>query len=93
MQNIPIPDGIYLTQDNRYRGFFVIYTLRLKLLYRVCVLIPTPIVPYLMPVKELEKIDSKSQVKVLRLPDLDYFNNMASIEKLNQWCYGWSLKF
>ena len=43
--------------------------------------------------KELEKIDSKSQVKVLRLPDLDYFNNMASIEKLNQWCYGWSLKF
>ena len=93
MQNIPIPDGIYLTQDNRYRGFFVIYTLRLKLLYRVCVLIPTLNVPYLMAVKELEKIDSKSQVKVLRLPDLDYFNNMASIEKLNQWCYGWSLKF
>lgn len=56
-------------------------------------LIPTPNVPYLMAVKELEKIDSKSQVKVLRLPDLDYFNNMASIEKLNQWCYGWSLKF
>ena len=46
-----------------------------------------------MAVKELEKIDSKSQVKVLRLPDLDYFNDIASIEKLNQWCYGWSLKF
>lgn len=43
--------------------------------------------------ERIGKIDSKSQVKVLQLPDLDYFNNMASIEKLNQWCYGWSLKF
>ena len=59
--------------------FFVIYTLRLKFLYRVCVLIPTPNVPYLMAVKELGKIDSKSQVKVLQLPDLNYFNDIVRI--------------
>lgn len=93
MQNISIPDGIYLTQDNRCRGFFVIYTLKLKLSYRVCVLIPTPNVPYLMAVKELGKIDSKSRVTILRLPDLDYFNDIATIEKLKKWCYGWELKY
>ena len=92
IQNIPIPDGIYLTQDNRYRGFFVIYTLKLGLSYRVCTLIPTPNIPYLMAVDELRKINAGCCVKVARLPDLDFLNDEKSIKKLRTWCYGWAME-
>lgn len=92
MQDLSIPDGIYLTKDNRYRGFFVVYTLQLKLLYRVCVLIPTPNVPYLLAVKELEKINSQTKIRVVRLPERDYFNDINSIMNLRSWCYGWNME-
>ena len=92
IQNIPIPDGIYLTQDNRYRGFFVIYTLKLELSYRVCTLIPTPNIPYLIAVDELRKINAGCCVKVVRLPDLDFLNDEKSIKKLRTWCYGWAME-
>lgn len=92
IQNISIPDGIYLTQDNKYRGFFVIYTLELKFKYLVCVLIPTPMIPYLAVTKELEKIDAYSRIKILSLPDLDYLNNDEAIKRLREWCYGWRMK-
>lgn len=92
IQNISIPDGIYLTQDNKYRGFFVIYTLELKFKYRVYVLIPTPMIPYLAVAKELEKIDAYSRIKILSLPDLDYLNNDEAIKRLREWCYGWRMK-
>lgn len=92
IQNISIPDGIYLTQDNKYRGFFVIYTLELKFKYRVCVLIPTPMIPYLAATKELEKIDAHTRIKILSLPDLDYLNNDEAIKRLREWCYSWKMK-
>lgn len=76
-----------MTQDNKYRGFFVIYTLELKFKYRVCVLIPTPMIPYLAVAKELEKIDAYSRIKILSLPDLDYLNNDEAIKRLREWCY------
>ena len=92
IQNISIPDGIYLTQDNKYRGFFVIYTLELKFKYRVCVLIPTPMISHLAATKELEKIDAHTRIKILSLPDLDYLNNDEAIKRLREWCYSWKMK-
>lgn len=92
LQNIQIPDGIYLTGDNRYRGFFVVYTLKLKLEYRVCVLIPTPMVPYLAATKELGKIEANCPIRIMRMPELDYLNDDNAISRLRKWCYGWDLK-
>lgn len=93
IQNFLLPDGIYLTQDNEYRGFFIVYTLKLKFKYRVCVLIPTPMVPYLSATKALEKIEANKFIKILKLPDLDYLTNDNAIMRLRRWCYGWSLAF
>ena len=93
IQQISIPDGIYLTEDNRYRGFFVVYTLRLEFSYRVCVLIPTPLVPYLAVAKQLQKIEADSSIQVLSLPNLDFLNDLSAIERLKKWSYGWNLKF
>lgn len=87
-QNISLDDGIYLTQDNRYRGFFVIYTLKLQQIYRVCVLIPTPLIPFLSAVKELEKINAGTSLRILKLPDLNYLQDSNAINRLRDWCYG-----
>ena len=92
-QNISLDDGIYLTQDNRYRGFFVIYTLKLQQIYRVCVLIPTPLIPFLSAVKELEKINAGTSLRILKLPDLNYLQDSNAINRLRDWCYGWKMNF
>ena len=93
VQNISVGDGIYLTQDNRYRGFFVIYTLKLQQIYRVCVLILTPLTPFLCAVKELEKINAGTSLRILKLPDLNYLQDSNAINRLRDWCYGWKMSF
>ena len=90
-QEIMVKDGIYITQDNRYRGFFVVYTLSLKLTYKICVLIPTPQMPYLFAAKELQKITAGDSIKVKELPPLDYLEDKVSISRLTKWVYGWNM--
>lgn len=93
-QNVSVPDGIYLTRDNRYRGFFVVYSLYLQNTYRVCVLIPTPNVGYLQACYELQKINSGTHIHVCRLPEnLDFLCDLDAINQLRRWCYGWNLDF
>lgn len=46
-QHLTLEDGIYLTRDNRYRGFLVIYTLKHFYSYKVCAHIPVPTVEYM----------------------------------------------
>lgn len=88
IQNLFVNDGIYLTRDNRYRGFFVVYTLKLKCNYKVCVLIPTPNVPYISAIKELENLERGSVINLRPLPILDFFTNIDNIVSLRNWCYG-----
>lgn len=91
-QNISVPSGIYLTRDNRYRGFLVVYSLKLRKAYRVCVLIPTPKVEYLIACMELRKINSNSILRVIPLPhNEDFMCDEISVKKLYKWAYGWHL--
>ena len=92
-QNISVPDGIYLTQDNRYRGFFVIYSLTLRRVYRVCVLIPTPNIDYLSACMGLRTMVPQNPIRIIRLPDDDYLCDITAINRLREWCYGWKLEF
>lgn len=94
IQPINVRDGIYLTRDNRYRGFFIVYTLTLKSSYKVGVLIPTPKVDYHRACEELKKIGQGSIISVSALPyENDFFEDYASIKRLQNWAYGWSLTF
>lgn len=93
-QNVSVPDGIYLTRDNRYRGFFVVYSLKQQKTYRVCVLIPTPNVEYLQACYELRKINAGTYIQIVPLPEsLDFICDTTAINRLKNWCYGWSLDF
>lgn len=91
-QNVSVPDGIYLAGDNRYRGFFVVYSLQLQKSYKVCVLLPTPNVEYSIACIELRKISSNSKIQVVLLPpNQDYMCNEDNVIKLRKWVYGWEL--
>ena len=74
-----------------YRGFFVVYSLRLHRAYKVCVLIPTPKVEYLAACMELRKITSQNPISVKCLPQLDYLQDKGAILRLKDWCYGWQV--
>lgn len=47
-QPINMQNGIYLSNDNRHRGFFIIYTCQYKTArkHHFCCFIPTPLMPY-----------------------------------------------
>ena len=94
LQNLTISDGIYLSKDNRIRGFFVVYTLTKVLRHRVCVFIPTPNVPYEAATFYLKQIVPSSRVPIEKLfPYFDFLNNKEDIIRLRKWCFGWSMKF
>lgn len=91
IQNLPVPDGIYYSMDNRYRGFFVIYSLKLVQIHRVCVLIPTPNVPLILAATELRKIQSGTKIHIRELPDMDFLTNDEAVTRLRSWVYGWNM--
>ena len=94
LQNLTISDGIYLSKDNRIRGFFVVYTLTKVLRHRVCVFIPSPNVPYEAATFYLKQILPSSRVPIEKLfPYFDFLNNKEDIIRLRKWCFGWSMKF
>lgn len=90
-QNMFLPNDIYITTDNRMRGFFVVYTLKIRTIHKVCVLIPTPKVEYLSAAYELRKIQHGSILPLWSPPkNMDFINNQQDIERLRNWCYGWN---
>ena len=90
-QNLNLNDGIYLTNDNQYRGFFVVYSLRLRVMYKICVLIPVPNMDYLVACMRLKQIESNTTISVKPLPCLDYLQDEKAVQRLRDWCYGWSM--
>lgn len=90
-QNLNLNDGIYLTNDNQYRGFFVVYSLRLRAIYKICVLIPVPNMDYRVACMGLEKIEPNTKISVKPLPYLDYLQDERAVRRLRDWCYGWSM--
>ena len=92
-QNLMAPDGIYYTLDNRYRGFFVIYTLKLIRSYKVCCLIPTPKMDYLATCMQLRELGPDNPISVRKLPDLDFLTDKDAMIRLREWCYGWDMEF
>lgn len=91
-QDLKVSDGIYYTMDNRYRGFFVVYTLKLRRMYKVCCLIPTPKMEYLAACMQLRELGPENPISVCSLPNLDFLTDKEAMIRLRTWCYGWDMK-
>ncbi len=83
-------DGIYLTCDNRFRGFVVIYTLDKRQRYRVMVFIPTPMIPYEDAVFNLIDFEQKA-LPVIRGNFAEYKDSKDNIINIRNWVYSWKI--
>ena len=91
-RHLDVADGVYLSNDNRYRGFFVIYTAKRMQIYRFLVFLPTPFFYYEAAATLFRTIESGDCLSLMRINDSDYIANKENMQLIKQWTYSWTLK-
>lgn len=88
-----IPDGIYLSNNNQYRGFFVIFSCKYTSIriHRFCVCIPTPMMPYEMIHQYFKNYIPDTPIYMQNISG-DYLMNIENIARLKNWVYNWNMR-
>ena len=84
-------DGIYLSGNNYYRGFFIAYTVKRRLSYRFLVFIPTPLVYYEAAASIFQKIGVGDRLTLMDIPNYNYWHNPRDTQLIRNWVYSWNL--
>lgn len=92
-QPIYIQDGVYLSNDNRHRGFFVIYSCKYKTTreHRFCVFIPTPLVPYEFAYHFFDEYEPNTPIHMQTIIG-DFLADKKAIKAIYNWTYEWGMK-
>ena len=92
-QPINMQDGIYLSNDNRHRGFFIIFTCQYKTArkHHFCCFIPTPLMPYEFAYHFFDEYQPNTPVYMQTING-DFLTDEKNIKALNKWVYSWDMK-
>lgn len=93
-QPINMQDGIYLSNDdNRHRGFFIIFTCQYKTArkHHFCCFIPTPLMPYEFAYHFFDEYQPNTPVYMQTING-DFSTDEKNIKALNKWVYSWDMK-
>lgn len=92
-QPINMQDGIYLSNDNRHRGFFIIYTCQYKTArkHHFCCFIPTPLMPYEFAYHFFDEYQPNTPIYMQTING-DFLTDKKNITALNKWIYSWDMK-
>lgn len=92
-QPINMQDGIYLSNDNRHRGFFIIYTCQYKTdrKHHFCCFIPTPLMPYEFAYHFFDEYQPNTPMYMQTING-DFLTDEKNIKALNKWIYSWDMK-
>lgn len=92
-QSIKVKDGIYLSYDNRYRGFFVVYSCKYKTVrsHKFCCFIPAPLMPYESAYYYFKEYEPNTPIHMQNLSG-DFITDIKSIKSIYQWAYSWEMK-
>ena len=88
---IAIKDGIYFSNNNQYKGFFVIYTLKGIKNHRFCVCIPTPQVYFEFIAYFFREFKVGMPLQIVSVGDKDYLNDISSIQDVKKWVSTWMI--
>lgn len=89
LNNINIPDGIYVFEDNEKRGFFVAYTISKLIKHKVAVFIPVPCFSFEKAAEFTKGIQAKQTLIVIQLgADLNFKTDLESMKQLLSWSSG-----
>lgn len=91
-KNLDLFDGVYLSSDNHYRGFFIAYTVKRRQLYRFLVFIPTPLIYYEEAAAIFRGIEPDDRLSLMRIRNVDYLGSKGSIQLIRNWTCSWKLK-
>lgn len=86
-----VSEGVYFSNDNQYRGFFVVYSLNKLTKHNLCVFIPTPLFPYEMGDYYFRNHVAGMSLRMFSPNRTDYLSNIDNISSLKEWVYGWKL--
>lgn len=87
MQNVACPDGVFMSENEGLKGFFVSITLFLKKSYKFLVFIPLPGCNYDVIKKSLTNIVLGKKIKLIPFDNRkDYLTNEIEIKELRKWC-------
>lgn len=85
-QSVSAPDGVYVSDNYGLKGFFVVYSLRMRNTYKTCVFIPVPGSDYHEVKSALNNIVAGTMIKMKPLDsNKDYLTNKENIEELRAW--------
>lgn len=92
-QSINVKDGIHLSNNNQYRGFFIIYSCKYRTTreHRFCVFIPTPLVPYEFAYHFFDKYEPNTPIHMQNIVG-DFLTDAEAIKAIHNWVYGWDMK-
>ena len=87
MQMVDCPDGVFLYDNEGFKGFFVVFTLTLQQRYKFFVFIPVPNTDYEEVKIALESIGPGKRVLLQQFnANKNYITDSATIKELRNWC-------
>lgn len=87
MQEVDCPDGVFLFDNKKLKGFFVVFTLTLQQRYKFVVFIPVPNTDYDEVKNELEAMGAGTPVVFQQFDEnKDYITDIEAIKELRDWC-------
>lgn len=92
-QPVNVRDGIYLSNDNRYRGFFIVYSCKYisTRIHKFCCFIPTPLMPYEAAYYFFKTYEPNTPMHLQTIQG-DFLTNINNIRILSDWVYSWNMK-
>lgn len=87
MQDVECPDGVFMSENEGLKGFFVSFTLSLKKNYKFIVFIPVPNSDYVKVKDSLNNIEAGGKIRLIQFDiNKDYLTDEIMIKKLRDWC-------
>lgn len=96
MQSLNIKDGIYIVNDCWLRGFIIAFTVTnpdTRSVNKIATLIPAPQTDLQCAHYFLKKIQRGDRLRLWRISEIDYLNDLSNICRLNRWGRGESLSY
>ena len=88
-KRINIEDGIYLSNYNLYKGFFVVFTLKRLKEHRFMYFIPSPLMDVDIAAYHLRHIEKGDPIHLRRLGLVDYLLTIKNVAWIKKWVTNW----
>jgi len=88
-KNIDIEDGVYLSNNNLYKGFFIVFTLKRIKEHRFMYYIPSPLIDVDIVAYYLRHIEKGDPLHLRKLGSIDYLLSVENIVWIKKWVENW----